>query len=281
MHFNIVHTTTYTYPQAVVLGPHVLRLRPRSTAEQQVLNFALAIDPQPPGINPILDTDGNATVRCWWPEMTLTTLQVTATSEVLTLCTNPFNFLLESGATHFPLDYPSSLQAMLHPYVYQDRDTIATQLAQKIALDVDGNVLEFLTTLNQQIHQNCKYQIRETGQPFPPWMTWAQKQGTCRDFVMLFIAACRGMGLAARFVSGYEAGDPDHEQALHAWAEVYLPGAGWRGYDPTMGLVVCDRHVALVASAWPQHTTPIVGGLNGRASQPTLTYTVNVHSISI
>lgn len=92
------------------------------------------------------------------------------------------------------------------------------------------------------------------------------------------MAACRGMGLATRFVSGYEAGDPDHDQTLHAWVEVYLPGAGWRGYDPTMGLVVCDRHVALVTSAWPQHTTPIAGGLRGGINNPSLTYKVTIQS---
>lgn len=92
------------------------------------------------------------------------------------------------------------------------------------------------------------------------------------------MAACRGMGLATRFVSGYEAGDPSQEQMLHAWAEVYLPGAGWRGYDPTMGLVVCDRHVAIAASAWPQQTQPISGSLRGGSSSPIPTYTVSVHS---
>ena len=206
----------------------------------------------------------------------MTTLQVTAHSQVATFCTNPFNFLLDPWATHFPIDYPSSLKAMLDPYLHSDRDTVATQLAQEIAVEVEGNVLNFLMQLNQRINQKCQYQIRETGQPFPPWMTWTQKQGTCRDFVRLFMAACRGMGLATRFVSGYEAGDPDHDQTLHAWVEVYLPGAGWRGYDPTMGLVVCDRHVALVTSAWPQYTTPIAGGLRGGINNPSFTYKVTI-----
>ena len=70
------------------------------------------------------------------------------------------------------------------------------------------------------------------------------------------MAVCRAVGLAARFVSGYEAGDPAYEQMLHAWAEVYLPGAGWRGYDPTMGIAVCDRHVAIAASGWPRYAAP-------------------------
>lgn len=278
MHFNIVHATTYTYPQAVKLSPHVLRLRPRSTGEQQVYDFALKINPEPIGLTHQLDAEGNNVAHCWWPETPLTALQVTAMSQVVTTCTNPFNYLLEPWATHFPIDYPSSLQAILYPYLYSDLDSVATQFAQDIAIAVESSVIDFLTQLNLQINQTCQYQTRETGQPQPPWMTWKRKQGTCRDFVWLFMAACRGMGLATRFVSGYEAGDPSQEQTLHAWAEVYLPGAGWRGYDPTMGLVVCDRHVSVVASAWPQYTQPISGSLRSGISSPIPTYQVSVQS---
>jgi len=279
--FNIIHSTTYTYANLVALGPHLLRLRPRSTAEQQMLNFALDIYPQPLGITQVLDAEGNHVVRCWWPETTFTTLQVTATSQVMTTNTNPFDFVLDPWATHFPIDYPSSLRAMLSPYLHQDEDAIATQLAQEIAVDVENNVSDFLMQLNQQINQECQYRIRETGQPLPPWMTWTNKQGSCRDFVRLFMAACRGMGLAARFVSGYEAGDPNQEQTLHAWAEVYLPGAGWRGFDPTMGVAVCDRHVALVASAWPQHTNPVTGSIQRGGSNSAVTYNVMIQTTHI
>ncbi len=263
-----------------MLGPHLLQLCPRSMGDQQVSKFELKIAPEPMGLNQALDAEGNTVMHCWWPETPVDTLQVTTTSEVITTCTNPFQYLLEPWATHFPVDYPSSLKASLYPYLYADLDAVATQLAQQIAIAEDSNVIRFLTQLNLQINQSCQYQTRETGQPQPPWLTWQQKQGTCRDFVWLFMAACRGMGLATRFVSGYEAGDPSQAQTLHAWAEVYLPGAGWRGYDPTMGLVVCDRHVAVVASAWPQHTQPISGSLRGGISSPIPAYTVSVHSLA-
>jgi transglutaminase-like putative cysteine protease len=93
--------------------------------------------------------------------------------------------------------------------------------------------------------------------------------GSCRDFTVLFMEACRAVGLAARFVSGYEEGDSTVlERDLHAWAEVYIPGGGWRGFDPTHGLAVADRHVALVASAFPQFTAPVTGSTQegGRVS---------------
>nr|WP_277874380.1 MULTISPECIES: transglutaminase family protein [unclassified Leptolyngbya] len=120
----------------------------------------------------------------------------------------------------------------------------------------------FLWELNQQIFNTCQHIVREQGDPFPPGLTWKTKTASCRDMTVLFIEACRAMGLAARFVSGYHEGDPDWKQRhLHAWAEVYLPGAGWRGYDPTQGLAVGDRHIALVAAPNSRTTVPISGSL--------------------
>lgn len=176
MRFTIVHATTYTYPQAVELGPHLFRLCPRSMGEQQASKFELQVVPEPIGLNQTLDAEGNVVMRCWWSETPMTKLQVTATSEVRTTCTNPFNYLLDLWATHFPIDYPSSLKAILYPYLYSDLDAVATQLAQEIALAVNSNVIQFLTQLNLQINQSCHYQTRPTGQPQPPWLTWQKNR---------------------------------------------------------------------------------------------------------
>jgi transglutaminase-like putative cysteine protease len=143
---------------------------------------------------------------------------------------------------------------------------VAMQLAQDIAKAVEYNPVMFLSELNQRIYCTCKYYVRETGAPLPPGITWSQQAGSCRDLAVLFMAACRAVGLACRFVSGYQEGDPDTpERDLHAWAEVYLPGAGWRGYDPTQGLVTSDRHIPLVASAWPGQAAPVSGVRSGGA----------------
>lgn len=278
MYFEIIHTLTYTYAQPVVLGPHLLRLRPRANADQQLLSYHLEFNPEPLGRTEILEAEGHSICRCWWPETQITQLQALSRAKLVTHCTNPFSYLLESWATQFPLDYPCSLRGALSPYLDQALDPVASQLAAEIALEVDNNVSRFLMVLTQRIHQECQYQVRGMGAPWPPWMTWNQRQGTCRDFVVLWMAACRSMGLAARFVSGYEAGDPEHEQTLHAWAEVYLPGAGWRGYDPTMGLVVCDRHVALVAHALPHLTAPFPGELKGLQSRSSSHFQVEIHT---
>jgi transglutaminase-like putative cysteine protease len=257
--YQIRHTTTYTYEQAAVLDPHVLRLRPRSDGMQTLDEHHLELRPEPLGMTPMLDVEGNAIARCWWPPHPIQTLTITATSVVTTHTENPFHYLLEPWATEFPIDYPRSIGTVLMPYLASANASLASQLAQEIAVAVNWNTVEFLSALNQHIYDHCQYQERSTGPPWPPDLTWARRTGSCRDFVVLFMAACRSVGLAARFVSGYEQGDPAYAQTLHAWAEVYLPGAGWRGYDPTLGLVVCDRHITLVTSHHPRDTVPISG----------------------
>lgn len=275
MKYTITHSTTYTYDGSVFLNPHVLRLQPRSDGFQRLTQYDLKITPAPQGQNSLLDVEGNLLTRCWWGDVPIQTLQVIATSEVETLCDNPFNYILESWATRLPFDYPTALSEHLQPYLTPTHlgslasDPAATNLAQEIAHSVNWNPIHFLGELNQRIYRRMRYQVREEGDPQPPSITWTQQSGTCRDFVVLFMAACRAVGLAARFVSGYEEGDPAYEQMLHAWAEVYLPGAGWRGYDPTMGLVVGDRHIAIAASEWPRYAAPITGthrGGNGAAA---------------
>lgn len=263
MDYEIIHITTYTYDRAVQLAPHILQLRPRCDAIQTLHEFTLTIEPEPNQISDYIDLDGNNITRVWFDDREMTSLQITTRSRVSTHRDNPFNFILEPWATQLPIDYSSSLDRQLTPYLSAHPiDPIAYQLAQEIWLESHGNTLTFLTTLNQTIYQQCSYLLREKGDPFPPSITWKQRAGSCRDFSVLFMAACRAVGLAARFVSGYEQGDPKQgENHLHAWVEVYLPGAGWRGYDPTHGLAVADTHIALVASAYSHKTTPISGTL--------------------
>ncbi len=261
MNYKITHTTIYTYDRPVTLAPHVLRLRPRSDAIQTLHKFESIVDPQPHQIAENIDLDGNSLITIWFKDLETTKLQITTRSQVTTHRDNPFNFILEPWATQLPIDYPSSIAQQLNPYLQpQTIDPIAYQLAQEIWLESHGDTITFLSTLNQTIYQQCNYLLREQGDPFPPSITWNQKTGSCRDFSVLFMAVCRAIGLAARFVSGYEQGDPNlGENYLHAWVEVYLPGAGWRGYDPTHGLAVADTHIALVASSYSHQTKPISG----------------------
>lgn len=271
MHYQISHTTTYTYSQPITLEPHIVRLRPRSDGWQTLQDLHLDVSPKPVGESQLIDLDGNAIIKLWFEQELTEKLQIQMRSQVETHCTNPFIYLLEPWAVKLPIDYPSSMRSQLQPYLSTHWSTAsidpqAVQVAQKVYHKVSGETVAFLTELNQRIYQNCKYTLRETGEPLPPGITWSQQSGSCRDVAVLFMEVCRAIGLASRFVSGYQEGDPDKlERDLHAWVEVYLPGAGWRGYDPTHGLAVADRHIVLVASSIPQSAAPITGKVQGNA----------------
>lgn len=285
MHYHISHTTEYAYEQPVALQPHTIRLRPRSDSSQTVESFFLTVTPTPKHQSYVTDLDGNELVKVWFDQEPTQSLIIHTESQVVTHRANPFDYLLEPWATHLPIDYPASLLVQLKPYFIGHRlshsasiDPIAAQLAQEIWLKANGNPIAFLSELNTQIYKSCQYLIRETGDPFPPGLTWAQKAGSCRDFAVLLIEVCRAIGLAARFVSGYQEGDPDNpERHLHAWAEVYLPGAGWRGYDPTQGLAVADRHISLVASSFSRYAAPIAGTISPGGVQSMMSYQLAIH----
>ncbi|MBF2077919.1 MAG: transglutaminase family protein [Synechococcales cyanobacterium T60_A2020_003] len=284
MRYQITHQTAYIYSEPVALAPHMLRLRPRSDANQQLHRFDLSIEPAPVGQSAMIDLDGNSIHKVWFSDTPVSELLITTVSEVETLCTNPFAYLLDPWAVNLPPAYSDSPPLGLQPYLagYLSKipgaiDPVAAQLAQEVWYEVSGNTVAFLSTLNQRIYEHCGYTIRETGGPFPPGVTWTKKSGSCRDVSVLFMEACRAMGLAARFVSGYQEGDVDtNDRHLHAWAEVYLPGAGWRGFDPTHGLAVSDRHIALVACPHPQDAAPITGTLLKGGVRSQMTYTLKI-----
>ena len=262
MLYHICHHTLYSFSRPVLLKPHTIRLRPHSSNWQTLHACEWSISPSPENQSDCIDLDGNHPTKLWFTQPT-NSLDIQITSTVETLQPNPFIFLLDPWATDLPFDYPASLRSQLEgylqPYSYS-ADPIAAHLAQELLCETDGETLSFLSSLNQRIHSSCTYIHRETGHPWLPGVTWQQKQGSCRDLCVLFMEVCRTVGLAARFVSGYQEGDPDtSERDLHAWVEVYLPGAGWRGYDPTLGLAVSDRHITVAASAIPRYAAPIQG----------------------
>jgi len=243
------------------------------------------VTPQPLQTSTFTDLDGNTLIKLWFQADHTEALSVQVLSQVETHRTNPFDYWAEPWAGQVPIDYPASLLLQLQPYLSGQQvlyatsvDPIAFQLAQDIAQTVDGNVIRFLGELNQRIYDGCKYMIRETGDPLPAGVTWSTRSGTCRDFAVLFVETCRAIGLAARFVSGYQEGDPDSgDRHLHAWAEVYIPGGGWRGYDPTQGLAVADRHIALVASAFSRHAAPLSGSFQpANGVQSSMTYQLTI-----
>ncbi len=298
MQIQIRHLIEYRYSGLAQLEPHTVRLRPRCDGIQNLLAFDLQVDPLPIGQSSLVDLEGNATDQVWFGEPT-EHLRIQTQATVLTLRQNPFDYLLFDWATHLPIDYPSTLAAHLQPYLPPQTDVSIQTLAWELWDQVHGESTAFLQALNQHIYSECRYILREKGDPWPASLTWHRKTGSCRDLTLLFMEVCRTVGLAARFVSGYVAtqgwydpvnapelpeeeadeteSDPVHHH-LHAWAEVYLPGAGWRGFDPTQGLAVADQHVALAASAYPSGATPISGHWLGRAIQSNLHYSIDLEA---
>jgi transglutaminase-like putative cysteine protease len=273
MLFDVDHTTVFSYSEPATLGPHILRLRPRCDAAQDVRAFALDIDPAPSGQFDFTDRDGNHVTRVWWtgPAESLT---VRATSRVETLRSNPFDFVVfDPEARRVPVSYPEAEREGLRAYLgaAPPAASLVAGLAGELVEEAGGEISPFLVALAGRIRERVEHETREKGDPLPSEVTLAQGRGACRDATVVFVDACRAVGIAARFVSGYQEGLPEDEDGaaangslpgerhLHAWAEAYVPGAGWRGFDPSQGLAVADRHVALAAGVMPRDAAPTEG----------------------
>jgi Bacterial transglutaminase-like N-terminal region/Transglutaminase-like superfamily len=232
MFFTIDHTTEYRFTRPVFFEPHQLRFCPRSDGSQRVLRFDLQIEPTPAGTTQAFDLDGNLVTVAWFNELH-DRMVLRATSEIETLRENPYDFLVTPANQRLPIGYQPWEAALLDPALRRSAVPIhvdpARELAEQVRTASRGEAAPFLARLTETICQRFQVVHRETGSPWAPATTIEQRQGACRDLAVLWIDVCRSVGLAARFVSGYHAGDDGHDQhCLHAWGEVYLPGAGWR-----------------------------------------------------
>jgi transglutaminase-like putative cysteine protease len=254
----------YQYDLPVYLEPHIFRLRPRTNSAQRLLTFDIQISPMPAGTTECLDQDGNLALNAWFNAPTRE-LRALSRFTVEMLRTNPFDYVLATQALSLPLWYSEPLCAALAPYRnYLQVAESVKQYAQSAAAGVQSSTLSFLTALTSQIHQTCRQVIRPEGPPWPSDRTLSSREGSCRDLAVLFCDACRVMGLAARFVSGYECAAAGSQGSyMHAWAEVYLPGIGWRGYDPSRGLAVSNGHVAVAAGFDHDLAAPVAGWYSG------------------
>jgi transglutaminase-like putative cysteine protease len=266
MRTSLIHPTTYTYAKPVLLAPHVIRLRPRCDGSLWLTHFDIHIQPQPSSLSQSFDLEGNTVSHAWFDGKT-DQLHVTSRSEVETLRTNPSDYLLDPQASRLPPRYSAGVEGLLAPYrLRAESDGQVDQFAQEIADEAGGNTLYFLDGLSRRLYETCSRIIRETGKPQEPAFTLQQRQGSCRDLTVLFIDACRAVGIAARFVSGYRRyGRDPAKRYMHAWPEVFLPGGGWRGYDPTQSALVTDLHVAVAASHEPAAAAPIQGAYFGES----------------
>jgi transglutaminase-like putative cysteine protease len=267
--YEILHRTYYNFSAAVQLGPHKLRLRPREGHELRVESVSVRTTPAS-NLRWSRDVEDNSIALATFE---LPASQLMIESHVIVQQHNqaPFDFLLADHAVDYPFAYAPEEAAVLSPYMSGAARSASEQAALAAwvsALWSAGEPIQtfaLLQRLNAHIHQSLSYRVREEPGVQNPAETLALGTGSCRDWAFLFMEAARGLGFAARFVSGYLSTPPSFTNygATHAWAEVFLPGAGWKGFDPTTGLVVGSDHIA-VAVAWlPESVPPVEGSFIG------------------
>ena len=268
---SLHHVTHYAYDRAIALGPQIIRLRPAAHARVRIPSYSLTITPVKHFINWQQDLYGNWLARCVFPEKTSEfRVSVDLLAEMAVI--NPFDFFVESFAERFPFQYPADLALDLAPYLATEALTPKLDaFLESISREAESTV-EFLVALNGRIAREIRYQVRHAEGVQAPEETLSLGMGSCRDSTWLLVNVLRRLGFAARFVSGYliqlkpdvvAIDGPQGAEAdftdLHAWAEVYLPGAGWIGFDPTSGLVCGEGHIPLAAAPHYRNASPISG----------------------
>ena len=262
------------------MEPMTVRLRPRSDCWQKLHLFKMECDPTPEGTTELVDLDGTSSTFMWFGG-THPALNIATTSWVETLRENPFDYILKDPEFfELPARLSKDYQFPLEPYLHRsDSSQKVDDFAHKIAQEVNNNTVSFLSTLCSRIHEMMNITLRLTGDPMHPEELLAKTTGACRDLTVLFMDACRSLGLPARYTSGYYYGDEEFsERELHAWAEVYLPGGGWRGYDPTSGLVVSDQHVAVASGPTWNLTAPTTGNFRGTGANSSQDFEIDVEA---
>ncbi|MCR9144083.1 MAG: transglutaminase family protein [bacterium] len=272
MKFEVHHRTEYVFSEPVFAEPHVLRLSPRPDFFARISFEEMRVDPQPAGIARVLDENGNRVIQIWFHEQ-IASLVFESRLSVELFDYNPFATLVAPpDALRLPIHYATNMATALQlERGSAPVDASVKKFAEDLAHYTNYDTFAFLSEMTSAIQRNFQYQIREYGLPHTALQTLNQNAGTCRDFTVLFIEAARAMGLAARFVSGYSpilAQQSDESVGpadLHAWAEVFLPGAGWLGFDPTLGIALCGGHLPLAAAPEPAGAAPVSGSFRGRA----------------
>ncbi len=271
IHVALRHITRYRFDRAVEIHPHVLRLRPAVHSRTPILAYTLKMTPENPFINWQQDPFGNWLARLVFPERARELefdVELVADMTVI----NPFDFFLDESAQHYPFPYGERLSRDLAPYLeVTEAGPLLTAWVAEVSRERTPTV-DFLVALNQRLAQDIDYTIRMEPGVQTCEQTLALARGSCRDSGWLLVQIMRHLGLAARFVSGYlvqlapdvraldgPSGPEEDFTDLHAWAEVYVPGAGWVGLDPTSGLFAGEGHIPLACTPEPSSAAPITG----------------------
>jgi transglutaminase-like putative cysteine protease len=264
---KIVHETNYKFNNEVFIEPHYLRFKPRHTPYNKVESTGLKIFPTPIGMAEHSDAENNQVHFCWFEGM-YDKLSICSETIMVLPEINPFNFII-SPNTYFdlPFEYSSRLKDILYAALLSAKiDNSLIEYGNQILERSSYKTLNFIINLTKQIHTDFIVESRPEGEPLDADNTFAIKKGSCRDLSWMQIMLLRRMGIAAKFVSGYyfiESDNSEHE--LHGWVEVYLPGAGWVGFDPSHGAVAGNNHIPICSGAFYQNTMPVTGTFRGDA----------------
>jgi uncharacterized protein (DUF2126 family) len=271
IHIALNHVTHYRYDRLVGLGPQIVRLRPAPHCRTRILSYSLSVQPAKHFINWQQDPEANYLARLAFPDKARELrIEVDLVAEMSVF--NPFDFFLEPYAQHFPFEYEAGEQRELAPYL---RLTAVTPLLASYLESIPrrrAHTVDFLVDLNIRLSKDVRYLIRMEPGVQTPEETLARAAGSCRDSSWLLVQILRHLGIAARFVSGYliqltpdiksldgPSGPSADFTDLHAWCEVYLPGAGWIGLDPTSGLLAGEGHIPLACTPEPSTAAPVSG----------------------
>ncbi|HEY9239870.1 MAG TPA: transglutaminase family protein, partial [Burkholderiaceae bacterium] len=274
IHVALNHVTHYRYDRPINLGPQIVRLRPAPHSRTRILSYSMRVEPATHFINWQQDPQSNYLARLVFPDKTTSfRIEIDLVAEMATL--NPFDFFLEPSAEHYPFKYEPEVETELAPYMIKAPATpeFAAYLAQVPREKTPTN--DWLVSLNQKLQRDIAYLVRMEPGVQTPEETLVNASGSCRDTGWLLVQLLRHLGLAARFVSGYliqlksdvksldgPSGTEIDFTDLHAWCEVFLPGAGWIGLDPTSGLLAGEGHIPLACSPEPGSAAPVSGAID-------------------
>ncbi|QJR11471.1 hypothetical protein DSM104443_02548 [Usitatibacter rugosus] len=269
------HRTHYAFDRPVGLSPHEVRLRPAAHTRTPIESYSLTVKPAKHFLNWQQDPYGNWLARLVFPEKSRE-LEVTVDLVADMTVINPFDFFIDASADKFPFAYTPENQRELAAYLHTDPLTPKVSAwiddARKSFAQGSPNTIDFLVAVNAKLQRDVSYLIRMEAGIQPPELTLTNASGSCRDSAWLLVQILRNFGLASRFASGYliqlvadqkpldgPAGTTKDFTDLHAWCEVYVPGAGWIGLDPTSGLLTGEGHIPLACTALPSSAAPVTG----------------------
>ncbi len=278
------HRTQYQYQRPILIGPQTIQLRPALHCRTKILKYDLKVTPATGALKWRLDPHQNQQAYVLFSDpSTELTVEVDLVADLEPF--NPFDFLLDPGFENFPFNYPEPLRNDLTPWL-----TVTAQQARMLALlgplaSTSSGSVDYVLAVTRRITEFVRYQVRPEDGTQTPEQTLSLKSGSCRDMAWLLVQAFRVMGIASRFVSGYLIQLAPHQRSidephllaedhveLHAWAEIFLPGAGWVGLDPTSGQLTAEGHIPLVCTPTPEESAPIEGTVEPVKTEFTYTF---------